>query len=417
MHDLAAELFPICRSITGHGVRETLDIIRRDLPGLVTYEVASGEQAFDWTVPDEWNAREAYVTCPEGRRILDFAETNLHLLGYSVPVDKSVSLEELQQHLYSEPEQPDVIPYVTSYYEPRWGFCIAHEERERLEEGTYRVKIDTTLEPGHLSYGELIVRGQTTDEVLISTYVCHPSMANNELSGPVVAAYLAQWVLSAPRRLTYRFVFVPETIGSIVYISRNLEHLREHVIAGYNLSCIGDDRKYSYVPTRAGDTVADRVAVHVLRHIDAAFERYSYLERASDERQYNSPGVDLPVAVLARSKFRTYPEYHTSKDDLRLVTPEGLFGGYNAARLCLLCLERNEAIRTTVLCEPQMGKRGLYSTLSRKGDHTARRTMMDVLAYADGRELLEIANVLDVPLWELLDIVDTLKSERLLASV
>jgi len=414
MHALAAELFPIGRSITGDGVRETLEILRRDLPSLVTHEVPSGERAFDWIVPDEWNAREAYVVCPDGSRILDFADTNLHLLGYSMPVDKRVPLDELQAHLYSEPEQPDAIPYVTSYYEKRWGFCIADQERERLREGTYRVKIDTALEPGHLSYGELIVPGQTTDEVLISTYVCHPSMANNELSGPVVAAHLAQWVQSAPRRLTYRFVFVPETIGSIVFISRNLEHLKEHVVAGYNLSCIGDDRTYSYVPTRAENTLADRIALHVLGHLHPEFDRYSYLERAGDDGQYNSPGVDLPVALLARSKFRTYPEYHTSEDDLSLVTSDGLYGGYNVARLCLLCLEHNEPLRSTVLCEPRMGKRGLYSTLSRKGDHTARRTMMNIMAYADGRDLLEIADALDVPLWRLLESVETLKSEHLL---
>jgi aminopeptidase-like protein len=408
MHALAAELFPICRSITGDGVRETLEILRRDLPRLVTHEVPSGERAFDWIVPDEWNAREAYVVCPDGSRILDFADTNLHLLGYSMPVDKRVPLDELQEHLYSEPEQPDAIPYVTSYYEKRWGFCIAHDERERLREGTYRVKIDTTLEPGHLSYGELIVPGKTPDEILISTYVCHPSMANNELSGPVVAAHLAQWAQSVSRRLTYRFVFVPETIGSIVFISRNLEHLKEHVVAGYNLSCMGDDRTYSYVPTRNGETLSDRVALHVLGHSHPEFDRYSHLDRGSDDAQYNSPGIDLPVAMLARSKFGTYPEYHTSKDDLDLVTPEGLYGGYDAVRLCLLCLEQNEGLRATALCEPQMGKRGLYSTLSRKGDYTARRTMMNVLAYADGRELLEIAEMLGEPLWELLDIVETL---------
>jgi len=395
-------------------VRETLSRLRTLLPDLKCHEVPSGSKAFDWTVPNEWNVREAYVVTPDGRRILDFAESNLHLLGYSTPVDAEMPLAVLQDHLYSDAEQPDAIPYVTSYYEERWGFCLKHSDRIALKEGTYRVVIDATLEPGSLTFGDLVIRGESEEEVLLSTYVCHPSLANNELSGPVVATYLARWVAEKPRRYTYRFVFVPETIGSIVYLSQNLDHLKRHVVAGFNLTCIGDDRSYSYLPTRDGDTLSDRVALHTLGHLHPDFVRYSYLDRGSDERQYNSPGVDLPVALVIRTKFGAYPEYHTSLDDLSLVTPDGLFGGYDAVRHCLLCLEQNLSVKATVLCEPQMGKRGLYNTLSRKGGHETRKRMMDVLAYADGRDVLDLAETLGCPAWELEEPIDTLRAAGLL---
>jgi aminopeptidase-like protein len=419
IYQLCVELFPICRSITGHGVRETLAIIKRHLPELTINEVPTGTQAFDWTVPNEWNINEAYIIDPNGQRIIDFKDNNLHVVGYSTAINKSISLDELQAHLYSLPEQPDAIPYITSYYQERWGFCLTHEQRETLKPGNYQVFIDSSHKKGSLTYGELILPGQTSEEIFLSTYICHPSMANNELSGPTVTTYLAKWLLRQKnRRYSYRIIFIPETIGSIVYLSRNLDAMKEKVVAGFNINCIGDDRAYSYLASRYGNTLADQVARHVLKHLHPNFIAYSYLDRASDERQYCSPGVDLPVATIMRTKYGSYPEYHTSLDNLDLITPSGLNGGYEVLEYCLKCLERNETLKTTILCEPQLGKRGLYPTLSTKNSKQIVRDMMDLIAYCDGtHDLLTIAEIIDVPMWNIIGIVDQLKYHQILKSV
>ncbi len=418
IYNLAVELFPLCRSITGNGVRETLKLIRRELPDLRIHEVPSGTRCFDWTVPPEWNIWDAFIIDPDGNKLADFQKSNLHVVGYSVPVDKTISREQLEAHLHSIPDQPDAVPYVTSYYEERWGFCLTHRERERLKPGQYRVFIGSTLQPGSLTYGELIVPGKSEDEVFLSTYICHPSLANNELSGPTVTTYLAKWISGLrQRRYTYRIVFVPETIGSITYLSHNLDHLKCHVVAGFNVTCVGDERSYSYVPSRAVNTLADRVALHVLKHLAPDFVRYTYLDRGSDERQYCSPGVDLPVASVMRTKYLEYPEYHTSKDDLTLISPKGLFGGYEALRHCLLCIEHNETLQVTVPGEPQMGKRGMYKIGSKRRDAGLRR-IMNLLAYCDGRQdLLSVAETIGEPMWELRDAVGMLKKEGLLKAL
>jgi len=416
MHALLQRLFPICRSITGDGVRETLRLIGEELPALTIHEIPSGTEIFDWTIPKEWNVRDAYVLDPEGRKIIDFASNNLHLVGYSIPMDEKVSLAQLQEHLHSLPDQPDAIPYVTSYYKERWGFCLAHRQRETItQEGEYTVVIDTDLKQGHLTYGELLIRGERKDEILLSTYICHPSMANNELSGPMVATYLAKWLLAEKRKHSFRIVFIPETIGSIAYLSRNIEEMKERIVAGFNITCVGDDRCYSFLPSRLGDTLADRVALHVLEHMHPGFARYSYLDRGSDERQYCAPGVDLPVTSVMRSKYGTYPEYHTSLDDMELVTPSGLEGAYDVLKRCIECIEANERLGVTVLCEPQLGKRGLYPTLSSKGSATQVREMMNLIAYCDGSlSLLEIAEKIGAPIWNLIPIAETLKKNGLL---
>ena len=413
---LAERLFPICRSITGDGVRETLRIIGEQVPELTVHEVPTGTECFDWTVPQEWNIRDACVIDPEGNKIIDFQQHNLHVVGYSVPVDETVSLEELDKHLHSLPDQPQAIPFVTSYYQPRWGFCLAHDQRQSLRPGDYRVLIDSDLKEGSLTYGEVILPGESSQEVFLSTYVCHPSMGNNELSGPVVMTFLLKWLASlSHRRYTYRAVFIPETIGSIVYLSRNWQEMKERVVAGFNLSCVGDDRAYSYLPSRNENTLADQVAQHVLQHTDANYQRYRFLDRGSDERQYCSPNIDLPVATVMRTKYGVYPEYHTSLDDLTVISPEGLFGGYTALQHCLQVLENNLRVRVTVSCEPQLGRRGLYPTLSEKGSADLTRRMMNLLAYADGqRTLLEIAEKIESPMWELVPIVEQLLEHQLL---
>ena len=418
LHDFARELFPICRSITGDGVRETLQIIAGQVPGLEVHEVPSGTQVFDWTVPREWNIRDAYVLDPRGNKIIDFGASNLHVVGYSVPVNRKVSLGELQDHLYSLPEQPQAIPYITSYYKERWGFCVSHEQREQItQEGEYTVVIDSELKEGHLTYGELLIPGDHEEEIFLSTCVCHPSMANNEVSGPTVTTFLAKWLLSQKRKYSYRIVFIPETIGSITYLSRNLETMRRRTVAGFNITCVGDDRAYSFLPSRQESSLSDRVALHVLGHLHPDFVRYSYLDRGSDERQYCAPGVDLPIATVMRSKYGTYPEYHTSLDDLELVTAEGLRGAYDVLAKCIECIEADEVLRVSVPCEPQLGKRGLYPTLSTKETVDQVRDMMNLIAYSDGsRSLLEIAEKIDVPFWNIAPIASTLKDEGLLVS-
>lgn len=416
IHALARTLWPINRSLTGDGVRETLSTLRRlHLPDLTLHEVPTGTPVFDWVVPQEWRVREAYIITPSGRRICSFGDNNLHLVGYSIPVNREMTLEELQPHLHSLPDRPDAVPYVTSYYRPDWGFCLTHRERSQLEPGVYKVVIDTELFDGSLTYGELIIRGESAGEVFLSTFVCHPSMANNELSGPAVMTFLAKWVMSlGARRWTYRFVFVPETIGSLAYLSRHLEWLKAHVIAGFNVTCVGDNRAYSYLPSRKGDTLSDRVARHILRWIDPSFRVYTWTDRGSDERQYCAPGVDLPVASIMRTKYGEYPEYHTSLDDLvNVVTPEGLEGGYNALRRALEYLERHCYPQVTVLGEPQLGRRGLYHTLSTPT--ISIPLVLHLTTWADGTmSLLDIADACAVPVWTLYPLVDTLVEHGLL---
>lgn len=419
MHGWAKDLFPINRSITGDGVRQTLSYLSNIIPGLSVYEVRTGRPAFDWTVPNEWNVRSAYIEDERGQRIVDFARNNLHLVGYSAPVDLWLTLEELQPHLHSLPEQPNAIPYVTSYYSARWGFCLTQEQRDQLPEGRYHVVVDSTLAPGSLTYGDLILPGQEEKEVLLSTYICHPSLANNELSGPVVTTAIARWLASQPkRRYTYRIVFIPETIGSIVYLSIHLDHMKKNTVAGYVLTCIGDDRGYSFLHSRDGNTLADRVGSVVMKHHAPDYAEYSFLDRGSDERQYCSPGVDLPVASIMRTKYNSYPEYHTSLDDLSVVTPSGLEGGFEAVKKCIELLEHNFTYRATTLCEPQLGKRGLYPTLSTRGAGYAVRNMTNVLAYADGtRDVAKLAHDIGVNPTEAIAICEQFADKGLLERV
>jgi aminopeptidase-like protein len=416
MHGWAKDLFPISRSLTGPGVRETLQYIQNLIPELKIRSVPSGTQAFDWVVPDEWTIRGAFIDDSAGNRLVDFKHNNLHVVGYSNPVDIWLTLEELKQHLHSLPDQPNAIPYVTSYYSKNWGFCLTHDQLQSLESGQYHVVIDTDLKPGVLNYGELILPGELDQEILLSTYICHPSMANNELSGPVVTTALSQWLnILEKRKYTYRIVYLPETIGSIVYLSKHLKHLKQQVIAGFNITCIGDDRCYSYLPSRNGKTLSDKIALHVLNHTDPDFKRYTWLDRGSDERQYCAPNVDLPMASIMRSKYGEYPEYHTSLDDLELVTQSGLQGGFDILSKAIDIIENNVYFQNKALCEPQLGNRGLYPTLSTKESGKEVRTMMNILSYCDGnKSLLEIAELINKPFCELNSIIETLIEHELL---
>ncbi|MDB2549099.1 DUF4910 domain-containing protein, partial [Paracoccaceae bacterium] len=338
-------------------------------------------------------------------------------VGYSNSFEGRLPLKDLLPNLYTLKEQPQAVPYITNYYADGWGFCIPFEEYDVLEDGIYTVVVDTEHFDGILNYAELIIEGDTGEEVFLSTYICHPSMANNELSGPCVLTFIADWLQSmTARRYTYRIVFVPETIGSLVYLHERLDELKEKVVAGFNISCIGDDRCFSYLPSRHGSTPSDIAALHALKWTDPNFIKYSWLERGSDERQYCAPGVDLPVASIMRSKYGTYPEYHTSLDDLdNVVTPAGLRGGFGILKSTIQVLERNYFYRATVLGEPQLSQRGLYPTVSSKNVKSEARLFIDILSMADGRtSLIEIVDALNMSVWDVESVINRLISVGLL---
>jgi aminopeptidase-like protein len=418
IYKLAHELWPINRSITGDGVRKTLSIIKQHLPEMEIKEVPTGTKVFDWEVPKEWRIRDAWIRTPTGEKICHFKNNNLHLLGYSCPYNGKMTLNELDNFLFSIEEQPNAIPYITSYYKNSWGFCISHNQRKALQDGEYEVYIDSEFLDGHLTYGEVLLEGESDKEVFLSTYICHPSMANNELSGPCVTTFITKWIKEIPNRYySYRIIFIPETIGSITYLSFNLFEMKQKIIAGFNVTCVGDDRVYSYLPSRNGKTISDDVAKHVLKHIDPSYKSYSWTDRGSDERQYCAPGVDLPIASIMRSKFSNYDEYHTSLDDLTfVVSPQGLEGGYQAIRYAIEAIENNVYPISNFLCEPQLGKRGLYPSLSTKKSHEEVRRTMDLITWSDGtKSLLEIADLCEAPIWELYETLKTLSSENVLS--
>ena len=387
-----------------------MNILCEVVPDIKVYEVPSGTPVFDWVVPKEWNIRGGGIYRCNGEKVIDFEDSNLHIIGYSTPIHDIVSREKLLEHIHTQPDQPDLIPYITSYYKERWGFCMSENQKKTLTDEKYRVEIDSSFKDGSLTYGDLLIPGESEKEILITTYLCHPSMANNELSGPAVIVELMKYVQQlANRRYSYRFVINPETIGSITYLSRNLETLQKNVVAGFVLSCVGDDRTYSYIESKHGFTLADRVLQNVLRFHYPNYKHYSFLKRGSDERQYNSAGVDLPVCGFCRSKYEEYPEYHTSADNMELISPEGLLGAYEVMEKVINTLENNYHFRMNCVCEPQLGKRGLYPTISQKGTYGAVKTLTNFIAYADGRsDLIDISNIINVPTTELITIKEKL---------
>lgn len=419
MYNLANKIFPICRSITGAGVRETLRIlseyVEQDDIKLDIHEVPSGTPVFDWIVPKEWIIRDAYIEDRQGNKIIDMKDNNLHVMGYSTPIDKWVSLEELKQYVYTQSNQPTVIPYVTSYYKERFGFCMSEEQLSSLSDGEYHMFIDSELIDGSLTYAEVIISGETKDEIMMTSYICHPSMANNECSGLVVLAALMRYVKNMKnRRYTYRFVLNPETIGSITYLSKNFQYLKEHLIAGIVLSCVGDDRTYSIIESRYADTIADKSLKSIL-NTKKSYTTHTFLERGSDERQYNAPGIELPVVGFSRTKYGEYLEYHTSADDMGLISPSGLQGSYEAMVQWIYCMENNRKYKTTVLGEPQLGKRGLYPTISQKNSYNEITAMVDLIAYSDGKnDLFDISRIIGVAPFDLIPIVKKLEENAVI---
>ncbi|HXQ28115.1 MAG TPA: DUF4910 domain-containing protein [Gemmatimonadales bacterium] len=397
MHALIAELYPICRSITGDGFRHTLHRIAREIP-LTIHEVASGTRVLDWTVPKEWNIRDAYVKNGRGERVIDFRRSNLHVVNYSVPVHRTLSLAELTPRLFTLPERPAWIPYRTSYYTETWGFCLAHRDLLALEDGDYEVCIDSTLENGHLTYGEYVIAGQRSDEILISCHCCHPSLANDNLSGIAVAIALAQHVAARRPSLSYRFLFIPGTIGSITWLARNEEKLVA-IRHGLVLSCLGDRGGLTYKRSRRGDALVDRAATHVLRHTGAGHAILDFVPYGYDERQYCSPGFDLAVGSLTRTPNGRFAEYHTSADDLAFVTPESLADSYARCLEILDILEHDARyVNLNPKGEPQLGRRGIYNAMG--GGHLPEFEfgLLWVLNLSDGQHgLLDIAERSGLP--------------------
>ncbi|TAH53899.1 MAG: DUF4910 domain-containing protein [Chloroflexota bacterium] len=393
MYDLMSELYPICRSITGDGFRESLKILQREIP-IEIHEVPTGTQVLDWTVPNEWNIRDAYIKNSAGDKIVDFKQSNLHVLNYSTPIHEKISLAELKQHLFSIPEQPNWIPYRTSYYRENWGFCVTHRLLESLAEDEYEVCIDSTLQAGHLTYGEYFLPGETADEILISCHSCHPSLCNDNLSGMVLATFLAKSLQAAPRRYAYRFLFIPGTIGSLTWLSRNEDKV-QNIKHGLVVACVGDPGKSTYKKCRRGNAEIDRAVIHVLQHSGQAFEIQEFSPYGYDERQYCSPGFNLPVGSLTRTPHGRYPEYHTSADNLDLVQPEYLADSLSKYLAVMDVLEHNKKfLNTNPKGEPQLGRRGLYSALGgRKDSNQYEMAMLWVLNFSDGEHsLLDIAD-------------------------
>lgn len=406
MHALATRLFPLPRSLAGKPYRQSLDTIEEVTGPIQRHRFPSGEQVFDWTVPPEWEIREAWIKGPDGRKVVDMVDTNLHVVSYSVPIHRRISLDDLQEHLFSLPHQADAIPYRTTYYRRDWGFCLADRVRRELPAGEYEVYIDSELADGHVEVGEVVVPGTSEEEVLLSTYLCHPSMANNELSGPMIVSHLAKLLTDRdpPPRLTYRCVFVPETIGAICYLHRFGGHLREHLTAGYVVTCVGDPGPFSYKRSRRGDTLADRAALHVLGHSGASFRVLDYYPAGSDERQYCSPGFDLPVGSLMRSTYDTFAEYHTSLDDMELVTAEALGDSLRMYHRIAEALEAAQTLEVTMpYGEPQLSPRGLYPTVgAAKSFQQGMRDMMFLLNWCDGRgDLIAAGDRVGRPVWDL----------------
>lgn len=397
MHGIISDLFPICRSITGEGIRATLRALQKRIP-LTIQEVPSGTQVFDWTVPLEWNIHDAYVKDLQGNRIIDFRKSNLHVVSYSQPVNRRVSLDELKTHLHSLPDHPTWVPYRTSYYKDSWGFCLSHNELRNLKDAEYDVRIDASLTQGVLLYGEYFVPGQVREEVLFSTHICHPSLCNDNLSGIAVATFLADWVSSKPRRYSYRFLFIPGTIGSITWLSQN-RHQASHIKHGLVLTGVGDPGPFTFKRSRRGDSEIDRIMANLLRHSGRPYSIVDFIPYGYDERQYCSPGFNLPVGCFSRTPHSQYPEYHTSGDNLDFVKAESLEESLEQCRTAVETLERNRVyINKNPHCEPQLGKRGLYRAIGgQAGEKSMEMALLWVLSFSDGcHSLLEIAERSDI---------------------
>lgn len=414
MIDWAKDLFPICRSITGEGTRLTLKYFEKINPELKRLKFKSGTKVFDWEIPKEWNIKNAYIEHESGKKFANFKENNLHIVGYSKPMNIKISKKELVKKIHSIKNQPDAIPYVTSYYNEDWGFCMSENEKKKLPDGKYKVFIDSKFKKGSLELSHALIKGRSKKEIFFSSYICHPSMANNELSGPVLLNAIMIFLKKyRSLKYSYRFVLLPETIGSIAYLSKFIKQMQSNIICGFNLTCVGDERAYSYVGSRRENTIADKAIQAALIGFKNV-KKYSYLDRGSDERQYCSPKVDLPLSSFSRSKF--YPEYHTSKDSFKVVTQKGLEGSLDVIKNIIDAFELGLYPETKIFCEPNLGKRGLYPLISKKNNRNDEINLrMNLIAYSDGKKnLFEIANILKIPLIQICNEYKLLKEKKIL---
>jgi aminopeptidase-like protein len=418
MHRLISHLYPICRSITGNGVRQTLNILRKHIP-LSIHEVPTDTKVFDWKVPREWNIRGAYIKNSKGEKIIDFNNSNLHVLNYSVPIKKKVSLERLRDHVFTLPEHPDWIPYRTSYYKENWGFCLTHNQLLQLQDLEYEVLIDSSLEDGHLTYGEYYLQGESREEVLISCHICHPSLCNDNLSGIALAVLLAQHLKSIRAKNSYRFLFIPGSIGSITWLCLN-EHRVSNIKNGLVLACVGDSGGFTYKKSRREKAEIDKAVANVLRHSEKEYKIIDFLPYGYDERQYCSPGFNLPIGCLMRTPHGEYPEYHTSADNMDFVRPQHLGESFSICLSTLSVLEyNNRYVNLNPKCEPQLGKRELYDKIGGHSDSKVKQlAILWVLNLSDGNQtLLDISNKSDIEFDIIKNAADTLVDHGLLKQI
>ena len=419
IYENIVQLFPIMRTLIGPGVRETLQYFKKLHPSMKLYSVKSGEQVLDWVVPNEWQVSEATLTSSSGEILSDFKEHNLRVVHYSQPLEISGCKADLKKFIFTLPDQKNAIPYVTSFYAEKAGICMTQNEYDLInDDENLTIKIDSQFYPGTLDYGEIFIPGQSDKEIFFSTYICHPSMANNELSGPCVASQLAKYVQSIDNYYSYRFLFIPETIGAISYLSKNKDQLKNNVIAGFQLTCIGDDGPFSYIPSRQGNTLPDRVLLHLLKYKYAERAKYyTWLDRGSDERQFCAPGVDLPHASVTRSRYGDFPEYHTSLDNLDFVTPSALEESHKFYTQVIDIVEQNKSVMYEVIGEPQLGKRGLYQDLNIKIDVEKidfSRAFINICSMADGRDTLDMAEILNLDFQSVVELTSILESHGLI---
>ena len=411
MYRWLKDLFPLCRSITGLGTKKTLSYFEKINPELKSISFKTGKKVFDWEIPKEWNVKNAYIQHESGKKFAEFSKSNLHIVNYSVPINKTISKSKLLPHLHTKISQPNVVPYVTSYYENYWGFCISEKEKKRLPNGKYKIFIDSQLKKGSLNISHALIKGKSKKEIFFSTYICHPSMANDNLSGPVLLNGILQFIKNEFKNLkfSYRFVLVPETIGSIAFLSKFHKTIKKNMIAGFNLSCVGDERAYSHIKSKRENTLADDALSAALIGLKNV-KTYSYLYRGSDERQYCSPGIDLPVCGFTKSRYGAFPEYHTDADNLKLVTKKGLEDSLLVFKNIITAFEEGLYPTTKILCEPQLIKRKLSPSISHVksfgwDNNTAKlsydklRLRKDLLSYADGtKNIFQISKIINKPL-------------------